>query len=286
MLVKSPVLAVTHLTPLIGTRVEIGVDAMLSGDYADEIRSLLEARGVLVFPQVCLSDEQQVIFTGTIGEQIDEFTGTVPEGGVRERIYKVSLDENVARTAKSLKNSFFWHLDGSMAEVPIFASILSAKRLSDTGGDTEFCSTYAAYDALPEAEKAALEHLRVVHAAWALQRNADPEPSYADFTRQRSGPSRSQPLVWKHRSGRRSLVIGATAAYVEGMDYLDSLDLLVRLRDWATQPQFVYRHRWSLGDTVMWDNSGTLHRALPYAADSGRLMHRTVLQGDEPFDCA
>jgi alpha-ketoglutarate-dependent taurine dioxygenase len=275
---------VTLLTPIIGARVEIGVDAMLSGEHADEIRTLLEARGVLVFPQVGLSDEQQVAFTETIGTQIDEFVGAVPEGGVRNRIYKVSLDENVARTAKSLKNSFFWHLDGSMAAAPIFATILSAKHLSETGGDTEFCSTYAAYEALPEAEKAALENLRVVHAAWALQRNADPEPSYADFKRQRNGPSRSQPLVWKHRSGRRSLVIGATAAYVEGMDYLDSLDLLVRLRDWVTQPQFVYRHQWNVGDTVMWDNTGTLHRALPYAPDSGRLMHRTVLKGDEPFD--
>jgi alpha-ketoglutarate-dependent taurine dioxygenase len=283
MLVKGAAMGVTPLTPVIGTCVEIGVDALLSGKHAEEIRTLLEARGVLVFPGIGLSDEQQIIFTETMGTQFDEYAGTASEGGAEERIYKVSLDESVARSARSLRNSFFWHLDGSMAPVPIFASILSAKRLPETGGDTEFCSTYAAYEALPEAEKAALENLRVVHAAWALQRNADPEPSYADFQRQRNGPSRSQPLVWTHRNGRRSLVIGATAAYVEGMDYLDSLDLLVRLRDWATQPQFVYRHHWSPGDMVMWDNTGTLHRALPYAADSGRLMHRTVLQGDEPF---
>jgi alpha-ketoglutarate-dependent taurine dioxygenase len=89
--------------------------------------------------------------------------------------------------------------------------------------------------------------------------------------------------VWKHQSGRRSLVIGATAAYVVGMDPPESMDLLVRLRDWATQPQFVYRHDWQLGDIVMWDNTGTLHRALPYDADSGRLLHRTMLQGEEPI---
>lgn len=283
MLATNSALTSTPLTPFIGSRVEIGVDALLSGDHADEIRALLEERGVLVFPQIDLDDDQQIVFTETIGTQIDEYIGMELPEGVRERIFKVSLDENVAKTAKGLQNSFFWHLDGSMRGVPIMASVLSAKRLSDTGGDTEFCSTYAAYDALPEAEKQALEGLRVVHAAWALQRNADPQPSYEDFVRQRNGPSRSQPLVWKHRSGRKSLVVGATAAYVEGMDYLDSLDLLIRLRDWATQPQFVFRHKWTPGDMVMWDNTGTLHRALPYPMDSGRLMHRTVLQGEEPF---
>jgi alpha-ketoglutarate-dependent taurine dioxygenase len=96
-------------------------------------------------------------------------------------------------------------------------------------------------------------------------------------------PARSHPLVWTHKSGRKSLVIGSTAAYVEGLEAPDSMDLLVRLRDWATQPQFVYRHEWSTGDLVMWDNTGTLHRAIPYSPDSGRLMHRTILQGEEPI---
>jgi alpha-ketoglutarate-dependent taurine dioxygenase len=67
------------------------------------------------------------------------------------------------------------------------------------------------------------------------------------------------------------------------MEPLESMELLVRLRDWATQPQFVYRHQWKLGDMVVWDNTGTMHRALPYAVESRRLMHRTMLQGEEPF---
>ena len=68
-----------------------------------------------------------------------------------------------------------------------------------------------------------------------------------------------------------------------GLEPPDSMDLLVRLRDWATQPQFVYHHDWKLGDMVMWDNTGALHRALPYDAESGRLLHRTMLQGEEPI---
>jgi alpha-ketoglutarate-dependent taurine dioxygenase len=74
-----------------------------------------------------------------------------------------------------------------------------------------------------------------------------------------------------------------TAQQVEGKDAMESEELLVRLRDWATQPRFSYRHTWAVGDMVIWDNTGTMHRALPYAHDSGRLMHRTKLEGEEPF---
>jgi alpha-ketoglutarate-dependent taurine dioxygenase len=91
------------------------------------------------------------------------------------------------------------------------------------------------------------------------------------------------PLVWKHRSGRKSLVLGATASHVVGMDRRASAALLCGLREWATQPQFVYRHHWKLGDLVIWDNTGTMHRAMPYPLDSGRMMHRTTLQGEESF---
>jgi alpha-ketoglutarate-dependent taurine dioxygenase len=94
---------------------------------------------------------------------------------------------------------------------------------------------------------------------------------------------RSHPLVWAHASGRKSLVLGATAAYVEGLAPDDSRALLDRLQAWATQPQYVYEHEWSVGDLVIWDNTGTMHRVIPYAADSGRLMHRTTLVGEEPL---
>lgn len=85
------------------------------------------------------------------------------------------------------------------------------------------------------------------------------------------------------RSGRKSLLLGATADYVIGLPVEESRALLARLRDWATQPQYIYRHEWQRGDLLIWDNTGTMHRALPYAVDSGRLMHRTVLAGEEPL---
>jgi alpha-ketoglutarate-dependent taurine dioxygenase len=270
-------IATTDLTPLIGTAIKSDVDTLLGGKFAGDLRGLLDRRGVLTFPEIHLTDEQQVAFTKTLGT-----LARVHESD-EENIFKVSLDPGESPLAEYLKSSFYWHLDGSMASIPILASILCAKRLPPSGGETEFCNTYAAYDALPDSEKKELENLKAVHANWSLQRYIDPEPSYEQFSRARDGPSRTQPLVWKHRSGRKSLVLGATAAYVVGMEPLESMELLVRLRDWATQPQFVYRHQWKLGDMVVWDNTGTMHRALPYAVESRRLMHRTMLQGEEPF---
>jgi alpha-ketoglutarate-dependent taurine dioxygenase len=283
MLAEKSRFSTSELKPLIGTRVDADAATLLSGKYAKEMRDLLEQRGVLFFPQIGFTDEQQIAFTRTLGTQAHEYNG-LAVGGEKRDIFKVSLDERVNPfAADGLRTSFFWHLDGSMSETPILASLLSPVKLSPTGGQTEFCNTYAAYEALPESEKKEIENLKVVHANWSRGLYDNPEPSYEKFKRDQKGPSRPQPLVWKHRSGRKSLVLGGTAAYVIGLDPLASMDLLVRLRDWATQPQFVYHHEWTMGDMIMWDNTGTLHRALPYDHHCGRLMHRTMLAGEEPF---
>ena len=109
------------------------------------------------------------------------------------------------------------------------------------------------------------------------------EPTRAQLENWRGMGQAELPLVWNHRSGRKSLILDNTAHYVVGMDPMESQVLLHGLRDWATQPQFVYSHEWSLGDAVVWDNTGTMHRAMPYDPDCGRLLHRTKTAGEEPF---
>jgi alpha-ketoglutarate-dependent taurine dioxygenase len=268
-------LATADLTPVIGSEIKTDVATLLSGVYGTDIRSLLEERGVVAFRELHLTDAQQVAFARTLGTIVDEG---------ENNIYKITMDPTENAAAEYLKGSFYWHIDGTLQKTPVFASLLSCWRLSPIGGQTEFSNTYAAYDALPDREKKALGTLRVVHSQEAAQRYVTPEPSYAELRVWRTRtPQHTLPLVWRHRSGRKSLVLGCTAAYVEGMSWEDSGDLLCRLRDHATQPEFVYRHEWKLGDLVMWDNTGTMHRALPYPLDSGRMMHRTKLQGEEPF---
>jgi alpha-ketoglutarate-dependent taurine dioxygenase len=129
-----------------------------------------------------------------------------------------------------------------------------------------------------------LGSLRVVHSLEASQRKTTPDPSPEDLARWRSRPTHEHPLVWTHRSGRKSLVLGASADYIVGMDVDEGRSVLDRLLQSATGPDNVYSHTWSVGDTVIWDNRGVMHRAGQYADDSGRLMLRTTVLGDEPIE--
>jgi alpha-ketoglutarate-dependent taurine dioxygenase len=266
-------LTTLNLHPLIGTEIQAERKTLLNGSAAAEIRRLLEARGVLVFREIHFTDEEQVAFTRTLGEPADQAGHGL--------LYKVTLDSKENPMAEYLRGAVFWHIDATTSDVPARASLLSAWRLSSIGGDTEWANTYAAYEALPEADKKAIDGLRVVHDQEAAQRMATPEPSYEQMKAWHRFPSKVHPLVWRHQSGRKSLVLGATTFYVEGMSLRESSELLCRLRDWATQPRFVYRHKWSVGDLVIWDNTGTMHHAVPYPLDSGRMMHRTELVGEE-----
>lgn len=268
-------LKATNVAPLIGSAIHLSKEEVLSGEYAADMRELLEQRGVLVYPKINFTDEEQIIFTRTLGEVAPEMAG--------ELMYKVTLDTSANTRADYLKGSLYWHIDGTMNSVPILASILSAKKLAPVGGNTEFCNTYAAWEHLPEEDKAKLEGYRAMHSAWTSLFYYDPEPSLAKAREMMNIGEQELPLVWKHRSGRKSLVIGCTTHHILGLSARESTELIVRLREWATQPQFVYAHKWTVGDTVIWDNTGTMHRATPYDPNSGRMMHRTKLQGEEPF---
>lgn len=272
----SKTLVARDARPRIGSIIEADKEDLLSGAHANELRKLLEAKGVLVFPKIDFDDAEQIAFTRTLGTFAPEING-------HGDIFKISMDKKVNPNADYVRGAFYWHIDGTMSSTPILGSMLSAKVLSPTGGNTEFCNTYAAWDDLPEGEKTELESLRVVHSFWNSQLYVDPEPSLENLEDWMRFGTNELPLVWKHRSGRKSLVIGSTAQYVVGMDPMESMRLLVRLRDWATQDRFTYSHSWSVGDAVLWDNTGTMHRATSYPLDSARRMHRTKLQGEEPF---
>ncbi len=265
-------LTVINHTPRIGTEIKADRETLLGGSEAKEIRHLLEERGVLIFRNFNFSDGEQLAFSKTLGE-------VLPQG--EKGIFKITLDKNENAGAEYLKGSFYWHIDGATDDVPNRAALLNARRLSATGGQTEFANTYAAYADLPESEKKSLEKLRVVHCFENAQRMVNPEPSYAELQMWQLKTPKTHPLVWKHRSGRKSLVLGATASHIEGMSLEEGRALLCRLLEWATQRQFVYQHQWTPGDLLMWDNTGTMHRVLPYPLDSGRLMHRTTLVGEE-----
>jgi alpha-ketoglutarate-dependent taurine dioxygenase len=195
----------------------------------------------------------------------------------------VSRDPEKTPLAAYVPGTFDWHIDGCTDDVPIMATMLSARAIASAGGETEFASTYTAYDDLTDGEQEDARSRRVLHSFEASQLLVNPAPKLKELVFWRKRPTKIHPLVWRHQSGRCSLVLGATTERVEGMTleegrtYLD--DLLVR----ATRPDRVYRHEWEVGDLVIWDNRGVLHRALPYDASSPRDMHRTTIAGDEPI---
>lgn len=267
---------ICHAKPLVGSEITIDKDDFLSGKYAQEIQNLLVERSALVFPNMYLSDEEQLQFAHTIGE-IDLIGGDLA-------LQNISLDPEKNRSADYTRGAFYWHIDGANDPIPAKATMLSVRTLpgEGEGGDTLVANTYAAYDALPEEEKQALEGLKVRHALEASQRYIRPQPTVEELTRWRTFPHQTHPLVWHHRHGRSSLILGNTCHYVEGLSPEDSSMLLCRLLEWATQPQYVYRHTWSAGDFVLFDNTGTIHRAANYPLDSKRLLRRTTLKGEEP----
>lgn len=273
---EKTTLTFEQIKPTIGARVLNSKEELLDGALARQIMELLEDRGVLVFPEIQFTDDEHVAFTSTLGKFARELRG--------EEIYKVSLDEGQNASAEYLKAAFFWHFDGFMSPMPIRASLLASKVLSPAGtGDTDFANTYAAYEALSDADKAHLQDLRAVHALAATQLDVTPEPTYEQWREWRAVGRKELPIVWTHKSGRKSLVIGNSAHNILGYDPLDGEELLVRLRDFATSEVFSYRHHWKVGDLVMWDNTGTLHKATPYPLDCGRMLHRTKIEGDEPI---
>ena len=278
------------LSPRIGAKAVMRRDEALDPGFANECLAALERYGVLLFPQIGLDDEEQVAFSRNLGEVIPQ--GPKRPDGTQEVVFKITLDPRENPSAEYLKATIDWHIDGLFEDgPPPRATMLSARRLPAKGGQTEFCNAYAAYDDLSQGERTHYESLRIVHSLAASNRATNPNPTpeeqaswrEAEARRERSGRigAKAHPLVWHHRSGRRSLVLGMSVDHVVGMPEAESRALIEKLTAHATRRENVYRHEWQLGDILIWDNCGVMHRAIPYDASSGRLMHRTVLHGVE-----
>jgi alpha-ketoglutarate-dependent taurine dioxygenase len=277
-------LTINKLTTSVGAEV-VGVEPdRLSVDdvLAEAVLDALEDNGVLVFRGLDLNPHAQVAFCRRLGQVDYSSDGHHPVSG----IYPITLDTTKNSSAAYLRATFDWHIDGCTPigeECPQKATVLSALQVADCGGETEFASTYAAYDSLTDDEKLRVGSLKVVHSLEASQRRVTPDPSPETLARWRARPTHEHPLVWTHRTGRKSLVLGASCDHVVGMDIDEGRSLLAELLDRATVPDKVYSHKWSVGDTVIWDNRGVLHRAAPYDPNSQREMLRTTVLGDEPI---
>jgi alpha-ketoglutarate-dependent taurine dioxygenase len=274
-------LPLEKLTPTVGAEV---LDVDFQRVVEDEslpgaVMNALEDHGVLVFRELNLDDQTQAAFCSKLGEIRLWPNSPIPE------IFEISLNpENPYVKQLDPRGTINWHIDGTIDQnMPTKATILSAKVVAPEGGETEFASSYAAFDDLPAEEQERCLKLRVVHSLKAARRPAFPNPTPEQLAEWDAKGTPERPLVWTHASGRRSLVLGESCDYVVDMDLDDGRRLLRDLLGRATREERVYRHKWSVGDMLIWDNTGVLHRATPYDPASRRTMHRCTIFGTEPI---
>ena len=266
-----------NLTPRIGSQVKASLATLLDGSIAGELRALLEQRGVLLIRGLDMNEVQQLQFGKTLGEPRHEH-GT--------DITKVSSDKRKSPIfAEYTEGTYFFHFDDTYMQYPALASVLLARTVAPTGGQTEFANTYAIYEDLPEDEQRHLDTLQAVHSQETIQRKAFPNPTEFQLGLWGEGkiPPTTHPLVWQHTSGRKSLLIGETMSRIVGLDRATSDALVRRILNLAEQPQYIYRHDWQIGDILIWDNTGTMHRVVPFDLDCGRELLRVKLAGEEPI---
>ena len=265
------------LTPLIGTEVRTDRETLLDGSIAQEIRALLEQRGVLLFRGFDMTDEEQLRFAKTLGTPRNEH-GT--------DITKVSSDKAKSPIfAEYTEGTYFFHFDDTYMEYPALASVLRARAIAPKGGQTEFANTYAIYDDLAQEERDFLDTLQAVHSQETIQRKAFPNPTDWQLSLWGEGaiPATTHPLVWHHRTGLKTLLLGETISAIPGLPKVESDALIRRLLNLAERPEYVYRHEWQVGDVLIWDNTGTMHRVVPFDLACGRELHRVKLAGEEPI---
>jgi alpha-ketoglutarate-dependent taurine dioxygenase len=240
-----------------------------------ELMAALEQFGVLVFRGLRLDDETQLAFSRTLG-RIENSPGD------KTGILNITLDPAKNKHTEYLAAAVLWHIDGvTLPTPPNSATILTAHVITANVDATEFASTYAGYEDLSDGDRERCRSVRVIHSAEATQRRMFPDPTPEQAEQWSARAKVERPLVWTHRTGRSSLVIGASAMSVVGVEQQEGDALLDDLLARTTRPERVYRHDWAVGDTVVWDNRGTIHRAIRRDDGSPRELHRTILAGDE-----
>ena len=283
--IATPPFEMRPLSPLMAAEV-LGLDLSQPVDDAmrDAILAALHRYKVLAFRNQDLPAAAQAAFTRRFGELEPHVNRDFRSAGIPEVHPVNNLDEN-KRPSRGIKNigNYAWHTDKSYMARPSLATLLYAVQLPPEGGDTEFADLQAAYNALPEKRRRSLQPLRVVHSWERSRQKSGSKPATEE--EKRDAPPVTHPLIRIHpATGRKGLYIGNHTSHVEEWPVDKGEALLAELLDFATQPQFVYRHRWRPGDMVMWDNRCLVHRAIAnFDMDRhARVLNRTVVRGDAP----
>jgi taurine dioxygenase len=275
---------VTPMGGTFGARIEgVDIGAEISPEAWAEVERAFAEHRVIVLPgQPALPDRiidlsRRIGFTEThidSSHLLDGYPEIIQIGNLKVDGVMKSLFVNAREE---------WHFDYSYVAKPSIAALFYAVEIPPEGGDTLFADSTAAFEALPEAEKAYLRGLTAIHS-WARLHEQleamDPTRKPLSPEAKRKFAPVPQPLVYRHPvTGRESLWVAAqVVAEIPGLAEAETRALMDRLTEHATRPEFVYRHKWTKGDLVFFDNRATLHTATVFDYERYlRLMYRTTI---------
>ena len=263
----------------------------LTPDEVAGVHDGMDRYAVLVFHDQRITDEEQLTFTRSLGD-IERAIGTSLRPLGDERLPSTfadvsNLDKNSKVFGRDDRPRLFglgnrlWHSDSSFKVVPAKYSLLSARSIPSKGGNTEYADMRAGYDSLDPETKAEVEGLVCEHSQ-IFSRSILGFTDFSDEERERFKPVR-QCLVRTHPvTKRRSLYLSSHAGGIVGWPVPEARSFLRDLVEHATQRQFVYAHKWTVGDLVMWDNRQTMHRVRRYDQSQPRDMRRATVAGTMP----
>lgn len=255
----------------------------LTDDEFAKIHDAFDRYAVLIFPDQPLIDEQQLAFSERFGplEAAPNYAGTklrlppvITDISNLDHAGKLLAPED--RLARYNLGNQMWHTDSSFKAVRAKCSLLSAREVTESGGETQYADMRAAYDALSDDEKQQVAGLVAEHSIATSRRKSGFDSFNGEITT--TLPPVPQRLVDHYTaSGRTSLFLASHASHILGMPVEEGEALLAKLMEHATQDQFVYTHNWTAGDLVIWDNRCTMHRGRPYDPAERRVLHRTTI---------
>ena len=274
----------------LGAEIEFDLSRPIDEPAFAEIERLFHDNIVVFFRDQQLSTEQHIAFSRRFGELEIHIVKKYLLAGHPEILLISNIRNENGEHIGLADAGFTWHSDVSYRQCPSRCSLLYAKEVplrdGKPLGDTVFANCIAAYEALPQATKRLIAGKRAIHR-YAMRRRIENSPRPKLTAAQLAEtPDVSHPVVRTHPyTGRQALYVTAGECIgIEGMPEDEALDLIAELDAHCVRPEFCYRHRWRVGDLVMWDNASAMHLAIcDYALPQRRLMHRTTVIGSEPF---